>query len=71
MVDRETALQEHLLDVAIAERIAQVPGHGLHDQAGLEVPPLKVIAGLSRQLEGERVQDHEPAPRVERQAGRV
>ena len=62
VVDREAALEQHLLDVAVAERIAQVPGDGLHDQGSLEVPALEVAAGLSLQLEGKGVEDYGPAP---------
>jgi hypothetical protein len=69
VIDLHAALQEHLLDVAVAEGVAQVPGDGLDDEGGLEVPAPEVAAGLSLQLEGEGVEDHEPAPRRRRQAG--
>ena len=38
VVDLQAALQEQLLDVAIAERVAQVPRDRLQDQGCLEVP---------------------------------
>src|SRR3954454_4781221 len=41
VVDLQAALQEQLFDVAIAERVAQVPRDGLQDQRGLEVPALE------------------------------
>ena len=44
MVDLQAALEEHLLDVAVAERITQLPGDGLDDEGGLEVPALEVTA---------------------------
>jgi hypothetical protein len=52
VVDLHAALQEHLLDVAVAQRVAQTPGHGLDDEAGLEVPAPEVATGFSLQLEG-------------------
>ena len=51
MVDLQAALQEQLLDVAVAERVAQVPGDRLHDQRRLEVPALEVVLGPALQLE--------------------
>ena len=38
MVHRQAALQEQLLNITVAERIAQIPRDGLQDQRGLEVP---------------------------------
>src|ERR1700712_4719765 len=58
VVDLQTAFEEEFPDVAVAQRVAQVPGDGLHDQRRLEVPTLEVAAGLSLQLKGESVQDH-------------
>ena len=40
VVHRQAALPEQLLDVAVAERIAQIPGDRLQDQQRLEVPAL-------------------------------
>ena len=65
MVDLQAALQEQLLDVAVAQRVAQVPGDGLDDQRRLEVPALEVALGLALQLGGDGVEDHGPAPRAE------
>jgi hypothetical protein len=62
VVDREAPFEEHLLDVAVAQGVAQVPGDGLNDQGGLKVPAPEVAAGLPLQLEGEGVEDHRPAP---------
>ena len=61
VVHLQAALQEQLLDVAVAERIAQVPGDRLHDQRRLEVPALEVVLGPALQLLGNRAQDHGPS----------
>ena len=42
VVHVQAALQEQLLDVAVAERVAQVPGDRLDDQRRLEVPAPEV-----------------------------
>ena len=47
VVDLQAPLQEHLLDVTIAQRVAQVPGDSLQDQRCLEVPAFKVVLGLA------------------------
>src|SRR3954447_1109080 len=65
VVHLQTALQEQLLDVAIAERVAQVPRDGLQDQRCLEVPALEIILGPALQLLGNRTQDHGPPPTTE------
>src|SRR5215204_5244427 len=62
VVDLEAALQKQLLDVTIAERIAQIPGDRLQDQGRLEVPALEVILGPTLQLLDKGVQDHAPPP---------
>ena len=41
MVDLETALEQQLLDVAVAQRITQVPRNRLDDQPGLEMAALE------------------------------
>jgi hypothetical protein len=44
VVDLQAALQQHLPDIVVAERLAQLPGRsllpgrGLHDQSGIEEP---------------------------------
>src|SRR5215213_4641362 len=58
VVHRQAALPEQLLDVAVAQGIAQIPGDGLQDQRGLEVTALKVVLGSALQLLGNRTQDH-------------
>jgi hypothetical protein len=68
VIELKAALQEDLLDVAVAERIAQVPGQSLDEGAGLEVPALEVAAGFSLQPEGGGVQDRRPSPERRRQA---
>jgi hypothetical protein len=62
VVHRQAALQKQLLDVTVAERIAQIPGDGLQDQRRLEVPALEVVLGPALQLLGNRTQDHGPPP---------
>lgn len=69
MIDGQTALQEHLLDIATAQGVAQILGDSLHDQASLDMPAPEVTASFPLQLEGERVDDHGPAPRTQRHAG--
>lgn len=61
VIHLHASLQEHLLDVAVAQRVAQVPGDSLDDQGGLKVPAPKVATGLALQRAGESVQDHGPA----------
>src|SRR5215212_4181167 len=62
VIDLQAALQEQLLDVTIAERIAQIPGDGLQDQRRLEVPALEVVLRPALQLLDKGVQDHAPPP---------
>src|SRR3712207_8150706 len=62
VVHLQAALPEQLLDVTIAERIAQVPGDGLQDQRRLEVAALEVVLGAALQLLDKGVQDHGPPP---------
>ena len=38
VVDLQATLQEQLLDVTVAQRIAQIPGDRLEDQRRLEMP---------------------------------
>jgi hypothetical protein len=56
VVHLQAALQEQLLDVTVAERIAQIPGDGLQDQRSLEMPALEVVLGSALQLLGNRTQ---------------
>jgi hypothetical protein len=42
MVNLEPSFQEHLLQIPIAERIAQIPGHCLNDQSRLQLAPFEV-----------------------------
>src|SRR5207244_259693 len=53
---------------AVAERVAQVLGDGLHDERRLVVPAFEVGLGALLQLGGDSGQDHGPAPRRRRQA---
>src|SRR3954468_16978090 len=65
VIDLEAALQEQLLDVAIAERIAQIPGDGLQNQCRLKVPTLEIVLRPALQLLDKGVQDHGPPPTSE------
>ena len=62
VIDLEAALQEQLLDVTIAQGIAQVPGDRLQDQRRLEVPALEVVLGSALQLLRKSVQDRRLPP---------
>src|SRR4051812_41788730 len=62
MVDLKAALEEQLLNVAVAEWVAQAPGDGLQDQRRLEVAALEVVFGPTLQLLDKGVQDHRPPP---------
>src|SRR4051812_20777959 len=62
MVDLQAALEEQLLDVTVAERIAQIPRDGLQDQCRLEVPTLEIVLRPALQLLDKGVQDHRPPP---------
>src|SRR3954468_13929169 len=62
VVHLQTALQEQLLDVTVAERVAQVPRDGLQDQRCLEVAALEIVLRPALQLLGNRAQDHRPPP---------
>ena len=62
MVDRQAALPEQLLNVAVGQGIAQIPGDGLQDQRRLEVPAFEVVLGPTLQLLGNRTQDHRLPP---------
>ncbi len=52
MVDLETAFPEHLLQIAIAERIMQIPGNRLHNQQRLKMPSLEIVFRLAFRLLG-------------------
>src|SRR3954470_18556330 len=68
VVHLQTALQKQLLDVAIAERVAQVPRDGLQDQRCLEVPALEIVLRPALQLLDKGVQEHRPPPGWRRQS---
>ena len=63
IVHLNPALQEQLLDIAAAKRVAQVLGDGLHDERRLVVPISEVGPGALFQLRGDGGQDHRPAPK--------
>src|SRR3954471_209675 len=65
VVHLQAKLKEQLLDVAVAERVAQVPGDGLDDQRRLEVPAPEVILGPALQLGSEGAEDHGGPPKSE------
>src|SRR5918998_69654 len=68
MVHRQAALPKQLLDVAIAQGIAQIPGDGLQDQRRLEMAALEVVLGPTLQPLSNRTQDHGPPPLTEGQS---
>src|SRR5215218_3191559 len=57
VVHRQAALPEQLLDVAVAQRIAQRPGDGLQDQRCLKVAALEVVFGAALQPLDKGVQE--------------
>ena len=65
VIHLQPALQEQLLDIAVAQRVTQVPGDGLNDQRRLVVPPLEVALGALLELGGDGGQDHGAASRME------
>src|SRR5215207_5065046 len=71
VVHRKAALEEQLLDVTVAQGIAQVPRDRLQDQRRLEVPALEVTFGATLQLLGNRTQDYGPPPTSEGQNPRA
>src|SRR3954463_6445697 len=62
MVHCQAGLPEQLLDVAIAQGIAKIPGDRLQDERRLEVTTLEVVLGPTLQPLGNRTQDHEVPP---------
>src|SRR3954470_7029656 len=61
-LSNQAALQEQLLNVAIAKRIAQIPGDGLQDQRRFVVAALEVVLRPALQLLDNGIQDHAPPP---------
>ena len=58
VIDLQATLQEQLLDVAVAQRIAQVPGDGLNDEQRLVGSAFEIGLGALLQLRGDGGQDH-------------
>ncbi len=46
MVHRESPLQHHLLQIAVAQGIAQIPPDTQEDDVGLEMTPFKWVLGI-------------------------
>src|SRR3954471_2297423 len=67
VIDLQAALQEQLLDVTVAERIAQIPRDRLQDQRRFEVAALEVVLGPALRPLDQGVQDHGPPPVRRRQ----
>src|SRR3954462_7378673 len=65
VIDLQAALQEQLLDVTVAQGIAQIPRDGLQDQGRLKVPALEIVLRPALQLLDKGVQDHGPPPTTE------
>lgn len=51
----EAALLEHFFQVAIAQRVAQIPSHRLHDQSRFEMSPLEIVFQLALQPFGNQI----------------
>src|SRR3954465_15649482 len=68
VIHRQAALEKELLNVAVAQGIAQVPRDRLQDQRCLEVAAFEVVLGSVPQLLGNRTQDHGGPPEPERQS---
>src|SRR3954462_2242534 len=62
VVHLQTALQQQLLDVAVAQGIAEVPRDGLEDQRRFEMASFEISLRPALQLLGNRAQDHRPPP---------
>src|SRR3954468_9859900 len=58
----EAALPEQLLNVTVAERIAQVPRDRLQDQRRFVVAAFEIVLRPALQLLDKGVQDHRPPP---------
>src|SRR4051794_21984084 len=71
MVHLQAALQEQLLDVAIAQRVAQIPRDGLQDQRRFVMAAPEIVLGSALQLLDKGVQDHGPPPKSEGQNQRA
>src|SRR3954452_13038772 len=69
VIHRQAALEKELLNVAVAQGIAQVPRDRLQDQRCLEVAAFEVVLGSVPQLLGNRTQDHGSPP--QRQSDKV
>jgi len=61
-VHLEAAFPERLLQVSVAQRIAQIIGQCLHYQPCLGVPPFEIILRLALQLLGNGIQNDDCAP---------
>ncbi|MOA17720.1 hypothetical protein D3C78_1379870 [compost metagenome] len=62
VVDLEAALAEHFFQIAVAQRIAQIPGHRLNDQPGFEVASFEIVLRLVLQLLCYGIRNHGHAP---------
>ena len=62
LVHFDAALQKELLDVSVAQRVAQVPGDGLDNERRLVVLAFEAALGALLQRRSDSGQDHGPAP---------
>lgn len=62
VVDLEAALAEHFFQIAVAQRIAQIPGYCLHDQTGFEMASFEILLRLALQLLRYGIQNRGYAP---------
>lgn len=47
VVDLEAALTKHFFQIAVAQQIAQIPGHRLNDQPGFEIASFEIVLRLA------------------------
>jgi hypothetical protein len=65
MIDLNSLLGEHALQVAVAEPIAQMPCHRLHDPPRLGMAAFEIVLRQPLQPLGDRVQNHKSALKSE------
>ena len=58
VIDFKATFQEHVLDVPVTQRIAQIPRNSLNDQPSFKMAALEVILRLALQFFGNGIEDH-------------
>src|SRR5579875_3562001 len=67
VIDLKPALEEHAFEIAIAQRVAQIPGQRLDDPPRLEMASFEVFLRLTFELLDSCTQDHGCSPLTEEQ----